>query len=208
MKRKSFAGLMLCVFLLILLVSCNAKPKLLTECGEEVISMMAEMIESEEYKSLYDLPDTYDEKINKLRGGNYSKSEAVYELFIPEEALFDTTVKEDAFSEDLYKYLCSSAYLSFTTRVNQASGVEIMTLSTVFSAQKSFVNEKVNVNKTYLYVFEKGCPIAVTFVADGDGAFRALGRFLINDTFVTDDEQSIKNSCEILGINGVTVKKQ
>ena len=87
MKRKLFTVLLACILLLTLLTSCNGKPKSLTECGEDVISLMAEMLESEEYKSLYNLPAAYDDQINMLREGNYSKSIAVYELLISEEEL-------------------------------------------------------------------------------------------------------------------------
>ena len=56
--------------------------------------------------------------------------------------------------------------------------------------------------------FENCCPIAVTFVADGGDALRAVGHFIMNDEFIVEDENSIKKSCEDLGINDITVKKQ
>ena len=211
MRRKLFIGLLICVLLITLLASCNGKQKTLTEYGEDVISLMAEMIESDDYKSLYDLPDAYDEEINKLCEGNYSKITAVYQLSIPEEELFesfDTAINKEDFSKDLYQSICSSAYMSFASRVNQASGVESMAVSSIFAAQKSFVNGDMDVNKIYLYVFKNGCPIAITFVTGDDGSFRAVGHFILNDSFVTDDEDSIIESCEALGIKGVTVKKQ
>ncbi len=208
MKRKLIAGLLSCVVLVMLFASCNKEPSTLTECGTEVISLMAEMIESEDYQSLYNLSAAYDEAISKLREGNYAKSIAVYELSVPMEALLDTAVSEDAYSEDLYQYICSSAYMSLASRVNQSSDVEAVVVSTVFCAQKSFVNENSVGNKIYLYVFESGCPIALTFATDGDNIVRAVGHFILNDAFLTDDEQSIEESCEALGIKGVTVKKQ
>lgn len=210
MKRKLFAGLLICILLVTLITSCNETAKPLVECGEEVISLMAEMLESEDYKSLYNLSAEHDETISKLREGNYSKSITVYELVIPEEELFDKTVNKENLSEDLYKYICSSAYVSFASRINIASdaGVEALSATTVFTAQKSFTNKNMDINKIYLYVFENGCPVAVTFVSDGDDTFRAIGNFIINDTFATDDDNSIKESCEALGINDVTVKRQ
>ena len=172
---------------------------------------MAEMLKSEDYRSLYNLPAAYDETISNLRDGNYSKSLSVYELSIPEDELFeliDTNIDKESFSEDLYKHICSSSYVSFASRINQKSGVEATSVSAAFSAQKSFVNKEMDANMVYLYVFENGCPVLITFVAGEEGSFRAIGYFVINDTFVTDDEHSIIESCEVLGINGVTVKKQ
>ena len=208
MYRKLFAVLLACVLLMTIFTSCNGKTKSLTECGEAVISLMAEMLESEDYKSLYNLPAAYDDQVNRLREGNYSKSIAVYELLVSEEELLDKTIDKDVLSKELYEYICSSAYVSFTSRINQASGVEGTTVSTVFTAQKSYANKDIDTNRIYLYVFENGCPIAVTFVADGKDSLRAVGHFIMNDEFIAEDENSIKESCEALGINDVTVKKQ
>jgi len=210
-KRKIFIGLLIGLLLMTILTSCNETTKSLVECGEDVISLMAEMVDSENYRLLYNLPAAYDKTISNLRNGNYSKSSAVYELSISEDDLFEsinTNIDKESFSEDLYKNVCSSAYISFASLINQKGGVEAMSISTAFSAQKSFVNKEMDANKVYLYVFENGCPILIIFSAGEEGSFRAIGYFIINDTFVTDDENSIMESCKVVGINGVTVKKQ
>ena len=211
MKRKIFIVLLIGLLLMTILTSCNETTKSLVDCGEDVISLMTEMVDSENYRLLYNLPAAYDKTISNLRNGNYSKSSAVYELSISEDDLFElinTNIDKESFSEDLYKNVCSSAYISFASLINQKGGVEAMSISTAFSAQKSFVNKEMDANKVYLYVFENGCPILITFVAGEDGSFRAVGYFIINDTFVTDDEYSIIESYKASGINNVTVKKQ
>ena len=208
MYRKLFAVLLACVLLLTLFTSCSGKSKSLTECGEDVISLMVEMLESEEYKSLYNFTSAYDDQVNILREENYSKSIAVYELLVSEEELLDKTIDKDGLSKELYEYICSSAYVSFASRINQISGVEAMAISTIFTAQKSYANKDIDTSRIYLFVFENGCPIAVTFVVDGNDLLRAVGRFIVNDKFITEDENSIKESCEAFGINDVTVKKQ
>ena len=208
MYRKLFAVLLACVLLMTIFTSCNGKTKSLTECGEDVISLMAEMLESEDYKSLYNLPAAYDDQVNRLREGNYSKSIAVYELLISEEELLNKTIDKDGLSKELHEYICSSAYVSFASRINQASGVEAMAISAVFTAQKSYANKGIDTNRIYLFVFENGCPIAVTFLVDGEDSLRAVGHFIMNDEFIAEDDNSIKESCEALGINDVTVKKQ
>jgi hypothetical protein len=193
-----------------LFASCNENSRSLTEYGEDVISLMTEMLESEEYKSMYDLPSEYDDEINMLREGNYSESIAVYEILVPEDELLDVVLdidKEDL-SKELYEYLCSSAYSSFATLINRISGSNSMVLSSAFTASKNYVSKDIDENKIYLFVFENGYPIAVTFVANGEGAVHAVGHFIINDEFITEDENSIKESCEKMGIDNVTVKKR
>lgn len=210
MKRRLFSLLLACILLMALFVSCNGKSKTLTEYGEDVISLMVEMLESEDYISLYNLPDTYDDEINSLREGDYSKSIAVYELLVPEEELTKSIgldVKK-SLSKELYEQLRSSAYASFASRINGISGLTVMAVSSVFTVQKNYTNKDIDTNAIYLFVFENGCPIVVTFATNGEGSLRAVGHFIMNDKFITEDEKSIKESCEALGINEVTVKKR
>jgi len=198
------------VMLLVTLASCNRNAASLVEYGENVVSLMSEMLESENYISLYNLPASCDETLSDLREGDYSKAIAVYDLSIPESELlesFDANVDKESFPEELYKYVCSSAYTSFATRVNQKSGVEAVATSAAFSARKSFLNKEMNENRMYLYVFENGRPVLVTFTPGENGSFVAAGCFLISDALVTDNERSIAESCKTLGIKGVIVKK-
>lgn len=208
MKRRFFAGLIVCVLVISLFTSCNVNSKSLTECGEDVIDLMVEMIESEDYKALYNLPKECDEILNNLRETDYSEFLAIYEISIPEDRLLDSSVKKENFSKDLYNYISSSAYVSFASSINTKSGSSAAIVSSAFAVSKSFAKKNMNENKIYLYVFENGFPIAVSFISDGDGVFRATGNFIINDKFVTDNEDSIEDSCKDFGILGVKAKKQ
>ena len=69
MKRKISIGLLIGILIITIFTSCNGTTKSLIECGEEVISLMAEMIDNENYGDLYNLPDAYDETICYLRDG-------------------------------------------------------------------------------------------------------------------------------------------
>lgn len=208
MKNKLLTVFLCMALLTGVLSSCTEKSDMLKKCGEDVISIMVEMIDNEEYREIYDLSEEYDEEISKLCEGDYSHIEQVYELIIPVEQLMNESLDEDDVSEDLYQYVCSSALTSFASRVNQASGVKSMIVSSTFSAQKSFASKKMDESTVYLYVFEDGYPIAVTFVDSGEDAFRAIGYFILNEEFDTDDEDSIRKSCKDLGIGGVTVNKK
>jgi len=208
MKNKLLTVFLCLALLTGVLSSCATKDKFLKECGEDVISMMVEMLENDEYKEIYGVSDQYDETISKLREGNYEKRAEIYELTVPIDQLLEKSFDEDDFSKDVYTYLCSSAYTSFVSRINIASGVDSVATSSMFTAQKCFTNNKVEENTIYLYVFEDAYPIAVTFTVSGDNTLRALGNFILNDEFDTDDEDSIKKSCKDLGISGVKVNKQ
>ena len=208
MSKKIFSLLLVLVFIMTLFVSCNNQSGLLKEYGEDVISLMVEMLNSEEYQALYSIPSSYDDEFDMLQKGDYSKSIAVYELSIPKEVLLDSNIDKNGLSDKLYEYICSSAYTSFAARINQLSGIDSMSISTIFAAQKIYAYKGVDTNTIYLYVFENGCPIAVTFVASENTALRAVGYFIINEKFITDNEESIKESCTALGMKDVTVTKQ
>ncbi len=208
MKIKILTVFLCMTLLLTMLSSCAAKDKFLKNCGEDVISMMVEMLENDEYKEIYGISDQYDETISKLREGNYEKRAEIYELTVPIDQLSEKSFDEDDFSKDLYTYLCSSAYTSFASRINIASGVDAVATSSMFAAQKCFTSNKVKENTIYLYAFEDAYPIVVTFTVSGDNTLRALGYFIINDEFDTDDEDSIRKSCKNFGFSGVTVEKR
>ena len=144
MKKRVFVLFLSCVLLMTILTSCNEKSKSLTECGEDVISLMAAMVESDSYPSLYNFPDSYNESINRLREGNYSQCVAVYELSVAAEELIDGAIDQNGLSKELYDYLCSSAYMSFASRINISGGAEVMTVTSVFSAQKKLCNQRHN----------------------------------------------------------------
>ena len=198
----------LITLLIITLSSCNESQQSITDCGAEVVALMAEMVESDEYLKLYNLSDAYNETINQVREGDYSTPYAIYELTIPDDELFDERIDEKIFVNDLYNYVHSSGYISFASRINQNSGLNSLAVAAAFAGQMTFVSDDLDENKIYLYVFENGYPIAVTFVKGKDNSFRAVGNFIINDKFITDNEESIKESCKNIGIDNVTVTKQ
>ncbi|MBQ8440482.1 MAG: hypothetical protein IJX19_07465, partial [Clostridia bacterium] len=110
MKRKLFAILLVCSLLMTLFASCKSNADVFISYGEDVISLMAEMLENEEYASMYGLSDRYNDPLDKLRQGDYSKFSSVYELSIPEEELIEKLdIDEKDFSKDLYQYLCASS---------------------------------------------------------------------------------------------------
>lgn len=207
--KKLFVGLIICILLIASLASCNKETVSLKECGESVISIMAEMIVSDGYKEFYEfsINESQNEVINKISKCDYSKASAVYELAIPEDALINDVAKDD-FSEELYNYLCLSQSSSLATAINRHSGNDAVVVSSIFSAQKIFANGNIDEIKTYLFVFENGNPIMMIYTPGDNGAFRASGFFIINDSFATDSESAIAKSCDDAGIRGVTVTKK
>ena len=207
MKKRLIITAFICI-LLMLFTSCSGanNPALFYYEGEEVVSLMAEMVNSDEYRHIYYYINSYDEFIAKFREGDYSSTASVYELSVPKTVLLDAYIDDNALSPALNEHVYASAYSMFVPRLIQAGGLDATAASSLFSAQKSFACLAPAGNKIYLYTFQSGCPIAVTFIA-GDDSYRATGYFIINDEFKTDSEQAISDSCKAFGINGVTATR-
>ena len=192
MKRRFLVLLLACVMVTTVFSSC-VKEKTLAEYGEEVISLMVEAVGNEDYKALYGSAPHYAETIDGIKAGDYSKIKAIYELVITEEDILSQQgfdVDEESMSAELYSYICSSAYTSFGSKINIKTGdTDAIIAASIFAMQKSFVSAK-DVNKIYLYVFENGTPIAVTFVSGGDRVIKASGGFIINEDFVSRVEEN------------------
>ena len=192
MKRRVLLLLLACVMVATVFSSC-VKEKTLAEYGEEVIALMAEAVGNEDYIALYGGMPQYAKTIDGIKAGDYSKIKAIYELVITEENLLSLQgfdIDEDSMSAELYNYICSSAYVSFDSKINVKTGdTNAIIAASIFTMQKSFVSTK-DVNKIYLYVFENGTPIAVTFVSGGDRVIKASGGFIINEDFVSRVEEN------------------
>ena len=208
--KKTIVVILVLAVLTAALVSCTANGKSAKDCSAEVVSLMSEMITSEKYAEFYSLRTSYEETLEKekLKSGNYSSPLAIYELSIPEESLMQEAPKiEDAYKE-LDQYVKSSLYTSFASLINKGSGTEAMVVSSVFSAKKTFVCEEIKKNTVYLYVYENGYPIVITFIPGESGSVRVSGQLIINDDFYTDDAAKIESSCAQRGIRGVVATKK
>lgn len=203
MKRRLLI-IFVTAFLLLSLYSCNTSDKPLEKAGEEVIALMREMTVSEEYEKLYGLPLDYGNAVAKLREGDYTEASAVYELDVPVGSMLSVEMNSD----NLEEYVTSAAYVSFASRVNQAAGVEALSVAAAYSAQITFVNAEVKENTVYLYVFENGYPITVAFIPGEDGAVRAVGYFMLNDSLLVESSDDIENSLADLGVVGVKATKK
>ena len=202
MKIKILTALLVCVLLIGTLTSCKSRLPLYKR-GEEVIELMEEMVRSESYAEMYSLGQGYEDILTKVREGNYSTISSVYEISLPDDLHLYNKIDKDSLPGKLYDYVTASSYSSFATLVNQQTRVQSVVVAAAFSVSMTFVNKKATESKVYLYVFDDGYPIVVSFIAGEESSFRAVGNFILNEQFMTDEADSIESSCESMGINGV-----
>ena len=194
------------IFVLLTIASCSNVGRTPEECSSAVVALMADMAMNDDYAELFNLPAAYDETIQKLRSGDYSKPSRTYLLTVPEDKLLDLSIS-DISSDPLAKYLRSSACISLASAINQHSGVEALSVSSAYAAQKTFLCPSVDHNCAYLYTFENGVPIVVFLLPGEDDSVRAIGYFLFNDAMETDSAAHIEESITKMGIIGVKAKE-
>ncbi len=213
MRKTMKRSLLICTLALILLAlsftSCGGKKMSAEDCGEEIIYLLDEMVNSDEYIEMYVSSSVYQNElkdtVDKLRKGDYSDPQAIYELSLENTDLAD---EFDGLPKDLESYMNSKYAVSFSSQINAAAGTTALMASSVFTASKSFVCDEIYENTVLLYVFEDGCPIVVSFSPGESDAVSVSATFILHEEFNADSEKDVERSCEELGIKGVEANKK
>ena len=208
MYRVRLIGLLLSVVVLLTVTACDSPRDEIRDCRAEIVSLMKEMLSSEAYADLYGLSQTANDTVAQLKKGIYDSPSAVYRLYVPKDELMIEGATSDDFSDVLKDYVTSKTYLSFVSRINMDAGVDAVSVSSVYCAQKSFVCADVVSETVFLCVFETGNPIVITFMPGNSDSVLVSGSFLINDHFKVGDAKQIEDSCKALGFDGVVAERE
>ena len=182
------------------LVACgknenNAKTKSLYTQGLEVVQLMSEMTQSEEYIDLYTDNNDIKTVVQSINTGDYTTPKAVYAISMNSDNLA-AIVEINALSnisKELKAYLTQRIFGSLMVQINGMSGVEKLATASVCTVTKTFVNENVNENVIYLYTYENAVPAAVTFTVGEDQTISASGVFIMYDNFTCDSAEEVKS---------------
>ena len=163
--------------------------------GLEIVRLMSEMVQSEEYIDLVTGDTGLKAIVQELADGDYSSPKAVYAISFSDETLLAMTGLDasDSMSEDLKSLILQRTLGSLVTQLNGRSGVEHLAVSGLCTASKTFVNENADGNVIYLYTFDNAVPIAVTFTAGENKAVSASGVFVLYDMFPCGSADEIKS---------------
>ena len=199
------------VFLLVLAMTACGKShnshyeEVLFDLGIEVTKTMQEMVYSDEYISLYAAIE-FEDEIIKFQATDYDSPIAVYSIEIPNaKDILSKLGSEnidgyDKLSDNLKEQLDHRvSFSSIISSINAQSGTSTMALCSLLTAAMKY-DKDIELDKSiaYLYVFEKGIPIAVTFTKSG----YANGQFLL-----LNDSNSYEDICEIFNRYSCEVDK-
>lgn len=207
MKRAvKCSFLVLALAVVLLLGACGSgmgrKEKSVYEQGLSVISLMAEMAKSDGYAELYSSDPELKEFLSAAGGGSYDEPQGVYGIQISESTISGVMQIAGAgeMSDTLKEYVTSRAQATVATQINAAGGASMIAASSVCTAGKTFVNKELKENTVYLYTFESGTPVMVSFLVGEDGAVSASGSFIFSEDFKTDTEEDMEQFFSEFGV--------
>jgi len=168
--------------------------KSLYEQGLEVVQLMTEITQNEEYVNVV-ATDDIKPIIQELANGNYSTPKAVYSIFASDKELEKMAEINgfDNISDNLKPFLLSKICSSLISQINSTGGVENVAVAGLCTAGKTFVNENADENIIYLYTYDDAVPIAVTFITGDDNSVSANGTFVMYDEFTCNSADEIKD---------------
>ena len=199
-------AVLITIFALLLSGACGrereeqAEDKSLYEHGLELVSVLEEMANSDQYIELYGGTPQLKELLSAAGSGDFTSPSAVYRITGGRSmglALGMLEISE--LSEELQKSLKSRMLSAIITQINALGGSTVLAASSVCTAQKLFVSGELTENEIYLYVYENAVPVAVTFVAGEGGAVSATGMFILYDGFHADTVQAAADFLQGLG---------
>ena len=209
---KKFILVLVVCLLCLTAVSCDAPTKSLTQRCDEIVSAVAEMVNSDEYvQAMIGGISAYNEEISKIKAVDFSKVQAKYELGFSQDELlkklYSQKVDVEKLPEPIKNKLSLGLGSSLASLVNSKAGSDKMAVSAIFSAGDCFVDESIKENKYLLYVFEPGCSMLISFVPREDGAVTSSGTLILNEAFKNGSAEQIEASFKELGCGGISAKE-
>ena len=201
-NRTIFIGLvsMIALMLVLSFSACgntegNAETKSLYAQGLEVVQLISELTQTEEYIALHTGNGEIKEIVEQLGTAAYSVPKAVYAISITEETLAGMTGFSDmaGASEALKDFLMQKSLSALMTQITAMGGVENLAAASVCTAGKTFISENAAGNIIYLYTYDNAVPAAVTFTVGEEHTVSANGVFMLYDGFTCDSADEIKS---------------
>jgi hypothetical protein len=192
----------LCILLLAVLclsfAACGAQ-KSLYDYGMDIIEVIDEKGSNRDYLyATIGSPTIVDGAIERMNNTDDSTPVAVYELVIDTDRLISEIANFNIsdMSPALKRSIEITAINSIALRLNSSAGSEAVAISSVLSYGKSFVCGGLKNDTVYIYEFENGYPVFVTFIKGDDNIMSVNGNVVFVDNLDLDhfsnDYTSIK----------------
>ena len=190
-----------------ILAACLGSAMLLASCGTteselpslevrgmQIVSMLEEIAESEEYLSIYSADPELLDIIDSFAEGDRSDPKTIYRITLSEEsvkALCGTDVLT-SLSPKLREFLEGRVQASVINIANARGGSTALAATSICTAGRTFVSDEITDDTIYLYTFEDAVPVAVAFTVGEGNTVTASGTFLIADERNTDSPETVR----------------
>ena len=198
--KKSVLASILILAMTLSLSACgssteNVKSESLYNQGLEVIQLMSEMTQTQEYVEVFTGSDEIKSIVQDISAGDFSNPKAVYAISVTEDKLFAMAGLNslNKASDGLKSFLIRGLLGSLMTQINSMGGIEDLAAASVCTVGKTFVDENATENVIYLYTYENAVPVAVTFIIGEDHAVSASGVFVMYNGFTCGSANEIKS---------------
>ena len=186
-----------CLGAAMLLASCGTTESELPSLevrGMQIVSMLEEIAESEEYLSIYSADSELLDIIDSFAEGDRSDPKTIYRITLSEEsvkALCGTDVLT-SLSPKLREFLEGRVQASVINIANARGGSTALAATSICTAGRTFVSDEITDDTIYLYTFEDAVPVAVAFTVGEGNTVTASGTFLIADERNTDSPETVR----------------
>ena len=186
---------MVCAVVLMLgLAGCGKTEASAYDRGLETVGLLAEAMGSQAYLDMMSANASLREIIKQAAKGDYSAPKAAFALSFPDEGMYlFSGVLEPAEVPDTLTDLVNHRLISaIIPQINAIGGAEILAASTVCTVSKTFVSTAIQEDMIYLYLFETGCPVAVTFTTGENSTVTATAVPILYEDFPQDDMDAMQ----------------
>lgn len=162
--------------------------------GMQIVSMLEEIAESEEYLSIYSADPELLDIIASFAEGDHSDPKTIYRLTLSEESvksLCGTDVLT-SLSPKLQDFLEGRVQASVINIANARGGSTALAATSICTAGRTFVSDEITDDTIYLYTFDDAVPVAVAFTVGESNTVTASGTFLIADELNTDSPETVR----------------
>jgi hypothetical protein len=199
--KKTILVLTLITLVICSLCSCGSRAqtgkqdtdKVLYDNGLKMISLMAEMADSDDYISfIMSAPSDF---LDQIDSGDYSAPSKVFKVTVPDGVAkvmleaYDMEVPElsDRLLAEMDRRVVSSA----ATRLTGMSGAETLAAVSILTTGDQFLCEGLEHSVIYLYYFQNGTPVMITFTPGDENIVSASGSFVVYDELNGADEDDL-----------------
>lgn len=183
--KKLFSLVLSVVFLFSLTACDSTEEPSLYDRGLEIVSLTEEVMGNDAYLDMLSVSEPLRNIIAEAASGDYTQPSAVYMLSFPDSSALAFAGIEDstALPESVLEAVTHRLYAAVISQVNAMGGAEVLAAASMCSVGKTFVSTTAAENTIYLYIYEKGCPIAVTFTIGEDHTVTATGNVILYKDF-------------------------